>query len=95
MDFWANQYIVWHELSAKAQNETVLVNTNRILWLLSVYVCSGKLMEIQILSEKVIQFNNNKKMYIPMQVEEIIKCFGDYGEKMPINTFKNNNCCGF
>lgn len=74
MIFLGDKYLKWDELAKISRENAIFVNTNRLLWLFSELFQKEEYNKMKILEKQVSEMCDNKKMYITMQVGEILEC---------------------
>lgn len=84
------------EIESLEEENTVLVNLNRVYWQLS-KLSRMKQNEgaVQTLFEKLYDITDEKVMYIPMKVKEIKVCFENGDKNLPVNTFRRTEKVSF
>lgn len=83
----------WKDIQNKSNDEIVLVNKNRLYWAISLSTrCidnNTKLQKISTLHKKALgRTQDERKLFVPMTVEEIRESFGGQLEQMPYNSFR-------
>lgn len=81
------------DIQEKNNDEIVLVNKNRLYWVISLSTrCiddEERLQEIFTLHKKALRrVQDERKMFVPMTVKEIKEGFGGLLEQMPFNSFR-------
>lgn len=85
-------YLKWNEIEKLSPSTTILVNTNRLYWKLSELMrTKGRQNEIRILLKYISEIKNERSVYIPMKVKDVISCFDEQNVNLPLNTFKFKN----
>lgn len=78
--------------ASQDEEEEILVNSNRIYWLLSEVIkkeddATQKSKIVKQLNEKIEKITDEWALYVPMKVVEVKECFGSLISQMPRNTF--------
>jgi hypothetical protein len=80
--------IGWTHVKQMNEDDIVLVNSNRLYFQLSKLSRSqNKKAEIKILTDNINNIKDEKQMYVPMRVRDVVKCFESGGLQLPLNTF--------
>ena len=87
--FKEGELLQWEELAKMDNKEEVLVNSNRLLWQLSrVEKLKNRENVVGFLDHLLSSEEEPKRMYIPLKVGMIKKCFAEDCDKLPVNSFK-------
>lgn len=79
----------WNEIEKLDESSTILVNSNRLYWQLSELMRKeGRQNEVRILTKNIKKIKDERSMYVPMKVEDVISCFGMCSNELPRNTFR-------
>ena len=79
----------WNEIEKLDESSTILVNSNRLYWQLSELMRKeGRQNEVRILTKNIKKIKDERSMYVPMKVEDVISCFGVCSNELPRNTFR-------
>jgi predicted Zn-dependent protease len=79
----------WTNVKEMSETDIVLVNSNRLYSQLSKLSRSqNNKIAVEILTENINQIRDEKQMYVPMHVKDVIACFEVGNERLPLNTFR-------
>lgn len=85
-----HDFLLLEDIKMLEPQKIILVNSNRLYWLLSELKRSEKeKMAIKVLTKTINSRENERRMYVPMKVEDVKICFNTCKELLPLNTFKS------
>lgn len=86
-------YLEWKEIEKLDLSSEILVNSNRLYWMLSeIKRTTNNLSKVKILRKNILQIEDERKMFVPMKVDEVRMCFNMCKDELPINTFRELPC---
>lgn len=86
-----SEFVPFDDLQRMDDDRKIAVNTNYIYWAMMKLAQKKKRQNVLELKEQINKINDERQLYIPMQVKEIKKYFNTIQKDIPENAFKKYN----
>ncbi len=83
-----SEFVLFDDLQRMDDNKKIAVNTNYIYWAMMKMAQKKKRQNVLELKKQINKINDERQLYMPMQVKEIKKYFKTIQKDIPENAFK-------